>query len=212
MACGRRCSRNRDAIHLRGSRLTALILISISPYSDPLYHRYRTPERHPNARSPGQQREPVRPRHRLSPASVHQRPAAWKARARSSSPAATASASLTRRARDYIEGAGRPVVRLLGFSEKRLVEAAYARCGSCPIPPRSASKSHPTVIELAERLISLTPVPMSKVFFNNSGSEANDTRRQAGLVLQQRDRPAAQEEDHRPHEGLSRRHHRGRAA
>ena len=31
------------------------------------------------------------------------------------------------------------------------------------------------VIELAERLISLMPVPMSKVFFNNSGSEANDS-------------------------------------
>ena len=31
------------------------------------------------------------------------------------------------------------------------------------------------MIELAEKLISLMPVPMSKVFFNNSGSEANDT-------------------------------------
>jgi 4-aminobutyrate--pyruvate transaminase len=31
------------------------------------------------------------------------------------------------------------------------------------------------VIELAEKLISIMPVPMSKVFFNNSGSEANDS-------------------------------------
>ena len=36
-------------------------------------------------------------------------------------------------------------------------------------------RSHPTAIMLAEKLIGLMPVPMSKVFFNNSGSEANDT-------------------------------------
>src|SRR5438067_7031714 len=38
-----------------------------------------------------------------------------------------------------------------------------------------ASKAHDTAIDLAERLIGLLPVKMSKVFFNNSGSEANDT-------------------------------------
>ena len=31
------------------------------------------------------------------------------------------------------------------------------------------------MIELAEMLIERAPVPMSKVFFANSGSEANDT-------------------------------------
>jgi 4-aminobutyrate--pyruvate transaminase len=36
-------------------------------------------------------------------------------------------------------------------------------------------KSHDTAVELAERLVDLAPVPMSKVFFANSGSEANDT-------------------------------------
>ncbi|HTZ78917.1 MAG TPA: aminotransferase, partial [Stellaceae bacterium] len=36
-------------------------------------------------------------------------------------------------------------------------------------------KSHPQGIELAERLLKLSPVPMSKVFFANSGSEANDS-------------------------------------
>jgi 4-aminobutyrate--pyruvate transaminase len=37
------------------------------------------------------------------------------------------------------------------------------------------SKSHPNAIQLAERLMDMAPVPMSKVFFANSGSEANDT-------------------------------------
>ena len=38
-----------------------------------------------------------------------------------------------------------------------------------------AAKSHEPMIELAEMLIARAPVPMSKVFFANSGSEANDT-------------------------------------
>src|SRR5262249_50874076 len=37
-------------------------------------------------------------------------------------------------------------------------------------------KSHDPAIELAERLKEIMPVPTSKVFFCNSGSEANDTQ------------------------------------
>ena len=37
------------------------------------------------------------------------------------------------------------------------------------------AKSHEPMIDLAEMLIARAPVPMSKVFFANSGSEANDT-------------------------------------
>ena len=36
-------------------------------------------------------------------------------------------------------------------------------------------KSHSVVIDLAEKLVTMAPVPMSKAFFTNSGSEANDT-------------------------------------
>ena len=36
-------------------------------------------------------------------------------------------------------------------------------------------RSHEPAIDLAEKLKSMAPVPMSKVFFANSGSEANDT-------------------------------------
>ena len=36
-------------------------------------------------------------------------------------------------------------------------------------------KAHDPGIDLAEALIKIAPVPMSKVFFTNSGSEANDT-------------------------------------
>ncbi|MDK3074905.1 aspartate aminotransferase family protein [Sedimentitalea sp. JM2-8] len=63
----------------------------------------------------------------------------------------------------------------VGFSEPRLVEAAAAQMRKLPYYHNFASRSHGPVIDLAEKLISLAPVPMSKVFFTNSGSEANDT-------------------------------------
>ena len=37
-------------------------------------------------------------------------------------------------------------------------------------------KSHDPAIELAEKLKEMAPVPISKVFFTCSGSEANDTQ------------------------------------
>jgi len=63
----------------------------------------------------------------------------------------------------------------VGFGEKRLAEAAYQQMIKLPYSHIFAHRSHPPVIELAERLIGMAPVPMSKVHFTNSGSEANDT-------------------------------------
>src|SRR5580693_5352174 len=63
----------------------------------------------------------------------------------------------------------------LGFSEKRLAEAAYRQMLKLPYYHTFAHKAHDIGIELAEKLLSIAPVPMSKVFFVNSGSEANDT-------------------------------------
>jgi len=62
----------------------------------------------------------------------------------------------------------------LGFSEPRLVEAARKQMSALPFYHTFTHKSHGPVIDLAEKLVSLAPVPMSKVFFTNSGSEAND--------------------------------------
>jgi 4-aminobutyrate---pyruvate transaminase len=77
--------------------------------------------------------------------------------------------------RDYIDALAGLWCASLGFSEKRLAEAAYEQMLELPYASTFGQRSHPTVIELAEKLISLMPVPMSKVFFNNSGSEANDS-------------------------------------
>ncbi|MBR0713789.1 aspartate aminotransferase family protein [Bradyrhizobium liaoningense] len=63
----------------------------------------------------------------------------------------------------------------LGFSEKRLVDAAHRQMQALPFYHTFASRSHGPSIDLAEKLVKMAPVPMSKVFFTNSGSEANDT-------------------------------------
>ncbi len=75
----------------------------------------------------------------------------------------------------YIEGLAGLWSVAVGFSEERLVQAAAAQMRKLPYSPSFAHRSHGPVIDLAEKLIQLAPVPMSKVFFTNSGSEANDT-------------------------------------
>ncbi|MBX5170530.1 aspartate aminotransferase family protein [Rhizobium sp. NZLR1b] len=75
----------------------------------------------------------------------------------------------------YIEGLGGLFCASLGFSEQRLVDAATRQMKELPFYHSFGGKTHETAVELAERLIQLSPVPMSKVFFANSGSEANDT-------------------------------------
>jgi 4-aminobutyrate--pyruvate transaminase len=63
----------------------------------------------------------------------------------------------------------------LGFKEDRLVEAATKQMQTLPYYHTFAHKAHLPGIDLAEKLVNLAPVPMSKVFFAGSGSEANDT-------------------------------------
>ena len=77
--------------------------------------------------------------------------------------------------KSYIEGLAGLWCTSLGFGEERLVDAAAAQMRKLPYYHVFAHKSHDVGIDLAERLLAMMPVKMSKVFFNNSGSEANDT-------------------------------------
>ncbi|WP_299732301.1 aminotransferase [uncultured Tateyamaria sp.] len=63
----------------------------------------------------------------------------------------------------------------VGFSEQRLIDAATRQMQALPFYHNFTHKSHGPAIDLAERLINMAPVPMSKVHYTNSGSEANDT-------------------------------------
>lgn len=63
----------------------------------------------------------------------------------------------------------------VGFSEQRLVEAATKQMAQLPYYHNFGHRSNGPVIDLAEKLVTMAPVPMSKAFFTNSGSEATDT-------------------------------------
>jgi 4-aminobutyrate--pyruvate transaminase len=76
---------------------------------------------------------------------------------------------------EYIEGLAGLWSVSLGFNEPRLVEAAKRQLETLPYYHSFAHKAAMPTIDLAEKLIGLAPVPMSKVVFQNSGSEAVDT-------------------------------------
>lgn len=75
----------------------------------------------------------------------------------------------------YIEGMAGLWSVAVGFNEPRLVKAAADQMAKLPYMHTFAHRSHGPSIDLAEKLVSMVPFPMSKVMFTNSGSEANDT-------------------------------------
>jgi 4-aminobutyrate---pyruvate transaminase len=74
----------------------------------------------------------------------------------------------------YIEGMAGLWSVALGFGEQRLVDVATAQMAKLPYYHTFSYKTHGPSIDLAEMLIKIAPVPMSKVHFTSSGSEAND--------------------------------------
>jgi 4-aminobutyrate--pyruvate transaminase len=77
--------------------------------------------------------------------------------------------------KEYIEALAGLWCAALGFDNERLVQAAANQMRKLPFYHSFTAKSHEPMIDLAEMLIERAPVPMSKVFFANSGSEANDS-------------------------------------
>jgi 4-aminobutyrate---pyruvate transaminase len=76
----------------------------------------------------------------------------------------------------YIEGMAGLWCTALGYGNEELVEAAAAQMRKLSFAHLFTGQSHDPAIELAEKLKEIAPVPISKVFFCNSGSEANDTQ------------------------------------
>ncbi len=76
----------------------------------------------------------------------------------------------------YIEGMSGLWCTALGYSNRELVEAAREQMLKLPFAHLFSARSHDPAIELAEKLKELAPMPVSKVFFTSSGSEANDSQ------------------------------------
>jgi 4-aminobutyrate--pyruvate transaminase len=76
----------------------------------------------------------------------------------------------------YIEGMSGLWCAGLGFGDAELIDAATKQLKELPYYHIFGAKGIEPAIELAEKLKEVAPVPISKVFFTSSGSEANDTQ------------------------------------
>lgn len=78
--------------------------------------------------------------------------------------------------KEYIEGMAGLWCTALGYSNQELVETAAEQMRKLPFTHLFGGRSHDPAIELAEKLKEIAPVPISKVFYGASGSDANDTQ------------------------------------
>ncbi len=76
----------------------------------------------------------------------------------------------------YIEGLAGLWCTGLGYGNQELVETAREQMSRLSFTHLFGGRSHEPAIALAEKIKAISPVPASKVFFTNSGSEANDTQ------------------------------------
>ena len=76
----------------------------------------------------------------------------------------------------YIEGLAGLWCTGLGYGNRELVETAREQMSRLSFTHLFGGRSHEPAIALAEKIKAISPVPASKVFFTNSGSEANDTQ------------------------------------
>jgi len=76
--------------------------------------------------------------------------------------------------RELIDGFSGLGCTSLGYNNDRLAAAAKKQMDILPFAPTFYGRSHPKVAELATRLTGMAAVPMDRVMFQCSGSEAND--------------------------------------
>ena len=76
----------------------------------------------------------------------------------------------------YLEGLAGLWCTALGYGNEELARAAYDQMKTLSYAQLFASKSHEVGIRLAEKIKEMVPLHRSKVFFGNSGSDANDTQ------------------------------------
>src|SRR5581483_7375033 len=77
--------------------------------------------------------------------------------------------------RDYIEAVSSFYCVALGYNDAELVEAATRQLRTLPMYPSAVHRTVPVVMELAEKLKAISPIPNTHVAFATTGSEANDS-------------------------------------
>ena len=75
----------------------------------------------------------------------------------------------------FLDGAAGLWCASLGFASERLARVAYEQMRTLGYSHLYRGTTNEPGVDLAEKLLQIAPVPMSKVLFQCSGSEANDT-------------------------------------
>ncbi len=76
----------------------------------------------------------------------------------------------------YLEGLAALWCSALGYGNEELIEAITAQLKTLPYSHMFGGRTHPLARELADRLADMVPVDNARIFFANSGSEANDSQ------------------------------------
>lgn len=76
----------------------------------------------------------------------------------------------------YLEGLAGLWCSALGYGNQELIDAITQQLNTLPYSHMFGGRTHQAGIDLADKLADMVPVPGAKVFFANSGSEANDSQ------------------------------------
>ena len=76
----------------------------------------------------------------------------------------------------YIEGIAGLWCTALGYGNQELIDAASEQMGKLAYTHMFGGKTHQVAIDLADKLSAMLPLENAKIFFGNSGSDANDTQ------------------------------------
>ena len=77
--------------------------------------------------------------------------------------------------KQYLEGMSGLWCTGLGYNNRELIDTISEQLSQLSFSHMFGGKSHQPGIDLADKLASMVPVQDAKVFFGNSGSDANDT-------------------------------------
>ena len=75
----------------------------------------------------------------------------------------------------YLEGLAGLWCTSLGYGNEELIEAISSQLHTIAYAHTFGGKTHPMAIELADKLADMLPIDDARLFFGNSGSDANDT-------------------------------------
>jgi len=76
---------------------------------------------------------------------------------------------------EYLEGLAGLWCSSLGYGNRELIDAISSQLNTLPYSHMFGGRTHQIGMDLADKLSDMSPIENGKIFFANSGSEANDT-------------------------------------